>query len=135
MSALWVPVALVLFMYLVFSFITAADPSDPNALPVNVLIASDHSAYIGILTNIMLGLLATLVLRADVRRGWIGQLMFWGVNLGLIVFVIGLILDSPEIKRIGAPVMGITLLISLAIFAWAALREPLEAGHAELEPA
>jgi hypothetical protein len=135
MSALWVPVALVLFMYLVFSFITAADPSDPNALPVNVLIASDHSAYIGILTNIMLGLLATLLLRAEVRRGWIGQLMFWGVNLGLIVFVIGLILDSAEIKRIGAPVMGITLLLSLAIFAWTALREPLEAGEADLEPA
>ena len=54
---------------------------------------------------------------------------------GYPFIVIGLILDSPEIKRIGAPVMGITLLISLAIFAWAALREPLEAGHAELEPA
>ena len=39
--------------------------------------------------------------------------MFWGVNLGLLVFVIGLILDSAEIKRIGAPVMGIALLFSL----------------------
>ena len=134
-SSLWVPVALVLFMYLVFSFITAADPSDPNALPLNVLIASDHSAYIGILTNIMLGLLATLFLRAAVRGGWIGQVMFWGVNLGLIVFVIGLILDSAEIKRIGAPVMGIALLFSLAVLAWAALREPLEASETALEPA
>ena len=135
LSAVWVPVALVLFMYLVFSFITAADPSDPNALPLNVLIASDHSAYIGIVTNIMLGMLATVVLRADVRRSWVGQFMFWAVNLGLIVFVIGLIMDSAEIKRIGAPVMGIALLISLAILAWSAIREPLEASEADLETA
>ena len=86
------------------------------------------------MTNVMLGLLATLVLRADVRRGWVGQLIFWGVNLGLVVFVIGLLLDSAEIKRIGAPVMGIALLISLAILAWTALREPLEVSEADLEP-
>jgi hypothetical protein len=132
LASIWVPVALVLFMYLVFSFITAADPTDPSAFPVNVLIASDHSAYIGILTNIMLGLLATVVLRAEVRRSWVGQFMFWVVNLGLIVFVIGLILDSADVKRIGAPVMGIALLVSLAILAWSAIREPLEASEADL---
>jgi len=134
-AAVWVVLALALFMYLVFSFITAADPTDPNAFPLNVLIASDHSAYIGIVTNIMLGLLTTLVLRADVRRSWVGQVIFWGVNLGLIVFMIGLILDSAEIKRIGAPVMGVTLLIALAILAWSALREPLAASAADLETA
>jgi hypothetical protein len=120
-------------MYLVFTFITAANPDDPAAFPLNVLIASDHAAYIGILTNIVLGLLTVLVLRADVRRGWVGQLIFWGVNLGLIVFVAGLILDTAAIKRIGAPVMGITLLIALGLLAWTALREPLEASEADLD--
>ena len=134
-ASIWVVFALALFMYLVFSVITAPDPNDTSALPVNVLIASDHSAYIGIVTNVMLGLLTTLVLRAEMRRSWVGQLIFWGVNLGLIVFVAGLILDSAEIKRIGAPVMGIALLFSLAVLAWTALREPLEAAEADLQPA
>jgi hypothetical protein len=134
-ASIWVVVALALFMYLVFSFITAPDPSDQSALPVNVLIASDHAAFIGIVTNVMLAMLATLVLRASVRSSWIGQVMFWGVNLGLIVFVIGLILDSAEIKRIGAPVMGIALLFSLAVLAWNAVRETLDTAEAELEPA
>ena len=58
-----------------------------------------------------------------------------GREPGLIVFVIGLIVDSAEIKRIGAPVMGITLLFSLALLAWTAWREPLAAGEADLEPA
>jgi hypothetical protein len=35
--------------------------------------------------------------------------------------VVGLILDTPEIKRIGAPVMGIALLVTLGILAWRAI--------------
>jgi len=131
-SSIWVVVALILFMYIVFVFITQGlDPSDPNA-PLNVLIASDHAAYIGIVTNIVLGLLTVLLLRSD-RRSWIGQVIFWGVNLGLLVFVIGLIVNTAQIKQIGAPVMGITLLVALAILAYTALREPLEASEADLD--
>ena len=44
-------------------------------------------------------------------------------------------LDSAEIKRIGAPVMGIALLFSLAVLAWNAMRETLDTAEAELEPA
>ena len=137
-SSIWVVFALVLFMYIVFKFISSgATSTDPNAAPaldLNVLIASDHSAYIGIVTNIVLGLLTVLLLRARTRRGWIGQVIFWGVNLGLLVFVIGLIVNTAEIKRIGAPVMGTTLLIALAILAYTALREPLETSEADLDP-
>lgn len=134
-ASLWVVLALVLFMYLVFSFITAGDPTDPNAFPLNVLLASDHAAYIGIVTNIVLGLLVTLVLRAEVRRSWVGQLIFWGVNVGLLVFVIGLIVNTAQLKQIGAPLMGVALLASLAILAWTAFREPLDATQADLESA
>jgi hypothetical protein len=116
-ASIWVVGALILFMYLVFSFITAANPDDPDALPLNVLIASDHAVYLGVITNIVLGLLSLLVLDETARRSWVGHAIFWGVNLGLLVFVVGLIADTAEIKRIGAPVMGVTLLVALAILA------------------
>jgi hypothetical protein len=80
--------------------------------------------YIGVVTNIVLGLLSVLVLRG--AAAWVSHLVFWGVNLGLVVFVIGLLLDSPEIKRIGAPVMGVTLLVALGFLAWRAWSERLE---------
>jgi hypothetical protein len=131
-ASIWVVVALILFMYIVFTFIS--NPDDPNALPLNVLIASDHAVYIGVITNVVLALLSVLLLRADVRRSWVGQVIFWGVNLGLVVFVVGLIVDTADVKRIGAPVMGITLLVALAILAWTALREPLAASEADLDP-
>lgn len=136
-SSIWVVFALLLFMYIVFVFITSGASPDPNntSLPINVLIASDHSAYIGILTNITLGMLLTLLMRSSDRRGWIGQVIFWGVNGGLIVFVIGLIVNTAEIKRIGAPVMGVTLLIALAVLAYSALTENLESSEANLDAA
>jgi hypothetical protein len=135
-ASIWVVGALILFMYLVFSFITSANPDDPNALPQNVLIASDHSVYIGVITNIMLGLLSLLVLDDAARRPWVGHVIFWGVNLGLLVFVAGLIVDTAEIKRIGAPVMGVTLLVALAILAMGAVSSTLASAESELaEPA
>ncbi|MBA3740697.1 MAG: hypothetical protein H0W98_06090 [Chloroflexi bacterium] len=124
-ASIWTVAALILFMYLVFTFISAADPE--AALPFNVLIASDHSVYIGVITNIIIGLLSLLVLGR--AAGAVSHVIFWGVNLGLVVFVIGLILDTAEIKRIGAPVMGITLLVALAILAsraWTARLETYE---------
>lgn len=131
-ASIWVVAALILFMYLVFSFITAANPDDPNAFPLNVLIASDHSVYLGVITNIVLGLLSVLVLDAAARRSWIGHVIFWGVNLGLLVFVVGLIVDTAEIKRIGAPVMGVTLLVALAILAMRAVSASMTAAESEL---
>ena len=135
-ASIWVVAALILFMYLVFSFITAANPDDPAALPLNILIASDHSVYIGVITNIVLGLLSILVLDEAERRSWIGHVIFWGVNLGLLVFAFGLIVDTAEIKRIGAPVMGVTLLIALAILAMRATSASMASAETELaEPA
>lgn len=114
-ASLWVVLALVLFMYIVFTFIQ--DPTAADGLPLNILIASDHLVYIGVITNIVLGLLSLLVLRG---QALISQLIFWGVNGGLAVFAIGLIAESAEIKRIGAPLMGVTLLFALAVLAWQA---------------
>jgi hypothetical protein len=135
-ASIWVVVALGLFIYFVSVFIASGVTTpDPSKLPVNLLIAADHAAFIGVLTNITLGLLIVLLLRANERRGLIGQIVFWGVNLGLLVFAIGLIVNTAEIKRVGAPVMGITLLLALGVLAYTALREPLEASEPDLEPA
>ena len=115
-ASIWAVAALLLFMYLVFSFITAENPDDPAALPLNVLLASDHAVYIGVITNVVVGLLSLLFLRGR-APSWVAQVIFWGINLGLLVFAIGLILDTAEIKRIGAPLMGATLLLALGLLA------------------
>ena len=39
------------------------------------------------------------------------------MNVGLVVFLVGLIAGSPELKRIGSPIMGIAILVGLATIA------------------
>jgi hypothetical protein len=113
-SAGLVIVATAIFLYVVFLFISTGDPSK---IPAGVLVASDHAAFIGVVTNLTLGLgLALGADRAD-RWRWADQPVYWGMNLGLIVFLLGLIAGSPELKRIGSPIMGIAILVGLATIA------------------
>ena len=117
-ASFWAVGALILFMYIVFSFIS--DPDSGIEAVLNILIASDHAVYIGVITNVVLGVLSLLFLRGR-APSWVAQVIFWGVNLGLAVFVVGLIVDTAEIKRVGAPLMGVTLLVALGLLAVRAL--------------
>jgi hypothetical protein len=115
-SAIFVIVAMAIFMYLIFRFI-----SDPNLVVTDpqitgVLTASDHAAFIGVVTNLMLGLLLALTGRAA-RAGMSEQVAFWGVNVGLAIFLVGLVLSEVALKRIGAPLMGVSLLFALGLVA------------------
>ncbi len=52
-SALFVIVAIGIFLYLISLFISSGDPSK---IPAGVLVANDHSVFIGVTTNLLLGL-------------------------------------------------------------------------------
>ncbi len=123
-ASIWIVVALGLFMYLVVLLIGAN--GDINAVPAGMLIASDHATYIGVITNTTFAILTTLLAGAAGGAA-VRQVVFWGMNLGLLVFVIGLVTSIEALKMIGAPVMGVSLLIGLAVFATglvATRREP-----------
>lgn len=118
-AALWVIVALLVFMYVIAQFV--ANPE--GDLPFHIIVASDHTVFIGVMTNLVFALMAVFAGRADSPTPWVDHLVFWGVNLGLAVFAVGLIAESSEIKRIGSPVMGAAILLGLAVLAmrlWAA---------------
>jgi hypothetical protein len=76
-------------------------------------LALDHATFVGILTNAILGLLLVATATRRSIWSWADQLVFWGVNVGLIGFVIGLIADTAVIKRISTPVMGTAILLGL----------------------
>ena len=122
-ASLFVIVAIAIFLYLIFLFIQSGDP---NAINFNLLKASDHAAFIGVITNVVLALiLARTAGTVDRAPSWVATLGFWAMNLGLLVFIVGLGQDIAEIKRIGAPVMGIGILLVLYVLAmrlWSSMR-------------
>jgi hypothetical protein len=112
-SALFVIVAMAIYMYLVVSFL--GDPTADFEKFLPILVASDHSTFVGVITNLVFAL--ALALAADRRSiwPWADQVVYWLMNVGLVVFAVGLATEVVEMKRIGAPAMGIGILLGLAL--------------------
>jgi len=135
-AAVWVVVAMAIFMYLVAQFVAAN--GDASKISPNILIASDHSAFVGVMTNLLFGLIAASLPTADRAAAALERLVLGFLNLGLVVFVVGLVADSAEVKRIGAPTMGVAILVGVVLLAWRLWRvgagepggSPLEAATA-----
>jgi hypothetical protein len=107
-SILWLVPVVGLIVYLIANYI-----EDFEAVPVRLLLALDHATFVGILTNAILGLLLVATAARRAIWSWADQLVFWGMNLGLVGFVLGLIGDAPVMKRISTPVMGAAILLGL----------------------
>jgi hypothetical protein len=119
-SAAWVVIALVLFMAVVAQFVAAA--GDGTTINAGLLVASDHSTYIGVISNLTFGVLAGLLAIGGTSL-LASHVVFWGMNAGLAVFVVGLATGTQVLKQVGAPTMGVCLLVGLALFAGAILAD------------
>jgi hypothetical protein len=129
-ASIWIVVSLAIFMYLVSQFIAAN--GDQAAIETGILVASDHATYIGVITNTTFAILTTLLAGAA-GNALARQLTFWGMNLGLLVFVVGLVAENEMLKAIGAPVMGLSLLLGLAVFAMGVIATRLDPPPTALE--
>jgi hypothetical protein len=79
-----------------------------------LLLAFDHTMFIGVMTNVVFGVLATRLTSA--RAALANRVLWWGVNIGLAGFALGLITTTVALKRIFAPLMGLSLLFALATY-------------------
>jgi hypothetical protein len=112
---------------LVLLIALAASSSDPTAVPTGLLIAFDHSVFIGVITNVTFGLIYALTDDLPAEAAWLRHAVFVGVNAGLLIFLIGLIAQSSIVKEIGSPIMGFSVLVGIAILARRLLASNLEA--------
>jgi hypothetical protein len=79
-----------------------------------LLLAFDHTMFIGVMTNIMFGVLA---LRLTSPRVALANKVLWGgVNVGLAGFALGLLTTTSLLKQIFAPIMGLSLLFALVVY-------------------
>jgi len=112
--------AKILEAVLVQQFISAQ--GDFTKISVGLLHALDHSYFIGLMTNMLFG--AILVLTADRPRAWpwADQLIFWGLNVGVVGFVAVLLIAGsgegakPFTHPVSfiAPIMGLAALLGVA---------------------
>lgn len=95
--------------------------------PDRMLEALDHSIFIGVMTNGIFALIARFRGRlSDISD----HVVFWGLNLGVAGFLVGLLLDSDWIIRISTPVLGLALLHGIASAFIALGRPPQDSSMA-----
>jgi hypothetical protein len=126
-SAVFVVVDVALVVALIVTFIGAA--GDINKIPLGLLIASDHAVFIGVMTNALLGLQLFNAESAGRINKTLAHVVFGGVNVGLVGFLFGLILDAAILKEVFTPIMGVSLLVAIGAFSlqlWSD-REPMAA--------
>jgi len=113
-SALFVVAYNVLGVYLVASLISGAFPG--GAIPPGLLIALDHSIFIGVMTNAIFGLIHEATQERRTLWPWAEDVLFWGMNIGLIGFLITLLSGVPVLERIFTPIMGLSILLGLLTY-------------------
>lgn len=110
---------------------------DFDVVPTHLLLALDHMMFIGVLTNALFGLLLG-VTGVDRRFRLANQAVFFGMNVGIVGFVIGLLLDVTALKRIFTPLMGAAILVALVVQTyrlWAVKSVPEPIREAATAPA
>jgi len=110
LSAIFLVIGVALLVYVVQLFISGELDPETGTGPVGVLLAFDHSMFIGVMTNALFALVA----RSSLREA--NPALPWAINGGLVVFLLGLILDVSALVRIGAPVMGLALIYAIFVF-------------------
>lgn len=79
-----------------------------------LLLAFDHTMFIGVMTNIMFGVLAVRL--TSPRTALANKVLWGGVNVGLVGFALGLLTTTSLLKQIFAPIMGLSLLFALVVY-------------------
>jgi hypothetical protein len=90
------------------------------------LVAMDHINFIMVMTNLIFAMLAM----ASVVSSTANQVVFWGSNVGVLGFAVGIFTESSTLKRIFTPVLGLALLYGIYTYLTAkdADRAPVPSG-------
>lgn len=127
MGGLFVGVAIVYV-----AVIINAAQGDFDQVPMRQGIAFIHLLGVGAATNAILALIASISRR--VREATIlDDLVFWGLNIGVVGFVAGLTVDATALIMAFSPLMGLALLLAIGVHL-VALSRPVAEPSAAIAP-
>lgn len=84
-----------------------------------------HVGFVGMMTNLLFGVLSTRTDESRILHAWAEPTAMWGLNLGLVVFF-GLRIGMDS--RLGALAMGAGVLLGVIVMAYRLLTDPAGRG-------
>ncbi len=94
-----------LLAYVVSQFVSGAEIEEVEP----ALIALDHINFIMVITNLIFAMMATASLVSDMAN----RVIYWGANIGVLGFAVGIITETAVVKRIFTPILGLALLYGI----------------------
>jgi hypothetical protein len=74
-----------------------------------VALAMDHLNFLMVVTNLVFGMMVIATAASEAA----GKTVYWGLNIGVLGFAVGLITESSTVKRIFTPILGVALLYGI----------------------
>jgi hypothetical protein len=106
---------LILLMWLITGVVTKVYARF-ELIPIWLVFAFDHTMFIGVMSNSLFGLIQRAS-RAP-QRFWplAEQVVFWGMNGGMIGFVLTLATDQRGLEKLFTPIMGGSILVGIITY-------------------
>ncbi|MEY2475718.1 MAG: hypothetical protein QOG87_1033 [Actinomycetota bacterium] len=99
---------------LFLNYLIGANGGDVDKIATRQILAVDHLMFVGVLTNGIFGLLRGIT-SGDDRWETADHVVFYGMNLGLLGFVVALLADNIGIEQVATPVLGASILLGLGL--------------------
>ena len=95
------------------NYLAGANEGDFDLVATHQILALDHMMFVGVLTN---AIFAMLLLATADRTRWpaLDDIVFVGMNIAVLGFVVSLLAESTWLMRIATPVLGLCILAGLA---------------------
>jgi len=85
-------------------------------IPLWLVFAFDHTMFIGVMSNSLFGLIQQASRGAKRFWPWAEQVVFWGMNGGMIGFVLTLATDQRQLEKLFTPIMGGSILVGIIAY-------------------
>ena len=106
---------LAIFMYLILGLTVLGLWSDPSQIPSNLIPASSHPLFVGMVTMTLFGLLLDLNREKRSIWPWADHVVFWGITLGVAAFTIAMLLEADDLFKLITPVLGVSILVGVVV--------------------
>lgn len=90
--------------------------ADFTLIPVWLVFAFDHAMFIGVMSNGLFGLVQQATLERRTLAPWTDHVLFWGMNFGMVGFVLSLLANQRDLERFFTPIMGGSILLAIAVY-------------------
>ncbi|MBI2862463.1 MAG: hypothetical protein HYX89_06565 [Chloroflexi bacterium] len=118
LSGVFLVANVALLSYLIVSFLSGAygDPPDFALIPPWMIFGLDHAMFIGVMTNALFALIQLASWEQRAFWPWVDDVLFWGMNFGMVGFVASLLAHSPQLEMVFTPIMGGSILLAILTY-------------------